>query len=314
MAESTYVGLGDLFVPATLNRELHTLLGAQEPDLRQMARYHGSVSGTGSLTSKIAKIDASTSMAAANADETTAPGDTILAPSSVTCTVARQVLVRVLTDPYIVAGGVRPGIEWAAQQMKIAALQRFNSMLTALYTAVASGVGGGAGVDFVVDDFYDAQYTLRNHRVPGRYFMNVSPHSYNEFISDLRGETGAIQYLAEVARALGLENDAVGGIGYAGRLLGVDIVHSSAVADGGGASIGCMWGEGAFGYMDGIPSEIVRYAGPGSSLSAMPNGGTMYVGIERREDEGDTRIVGNYYVGVTEVEDLRAVKITTDDT
>lgn len=310
--EVTYTGHPNLFLPAAMNARLHQLLGADEPSLRRLISYRGSVNGTNSLTSKVAKISAADAMAAANADEVTAPANTNLTDQTVNITVARQVLVRKVTDLYQIPRGVAPGVEWMSRQMYTAALLRFNGLLTALFPAIASQAGGGAGVDLTVDDIYDAIYLMRSHRVPGPFNCVLAPNQFNEFSGDLRGETGAIQYLASTAAMLGLESSAAGGLGYEGRWNGVEFFVTPIVEIAGSVS-GALFSPDCFGYMDGIPSSIVGMAQAGSSMATMPDGGSIWVELDRHAIEGHLDIVGNMYVGLAEIEDLRGVEIISDD-
>ena len=311
--EITYTGHGDLFIAATLNRALHETI-VDRADLRRMVQYRGSVNGTGSLASKLSTVAFDDAMAAANADETTAPGYTDIGTGAITITVARQVLARVLTDPYQVAAGGKVGIQTFANDMARAAVLRFTDMICALFTGLTTNVGT-SGAAMTVDDAYDAIYALIKARAPGPYYGVLAPIQLTHFMDSLRGEGGAVQYVAETAQFLGLVNETGSqGYGYHGRWNGVDWLSADSVNTSGADKVGAVFGWGAFVYQDGVPAEVTRYAAPGSFQSVIPDGGSVFVEFERLARAGHTEIVGNYYVGVAEQEDARGVKITTSAT
>ena len=70
---------------------------------------------------------------------------------------------------------------------------------------------------------------------------------------------------------------------------------------------GMIFSKGFCGYADGTPSPV-----QGAGGLILPAGTPFVIEIERDAPGAISRLVGNYYVGVSEIEDLRAVQIISD--
>jgi hypothetical protein len=68
-----------------------------------------------------------------------------------------------------------------------------------------------------------------------------------------------------------------------------------------------MFSYGGIGYAVGTPKPL-----PGAMLEQRPAGTPVVVAMQRDESAGLTEIVGHLYCGAAIVEDLRCVKIVTD--
>jgi len=305
----TYTGNADLFIAAQLNQAIHQNL-VDATDLRNLCTGFGDVFATGSLASKISKVTWDDAMAAANADEVTAPSATDLTNSSVTLTAARQVLRRDITDLYSLAGGNRLGIDAFAAQMSMAAQLRFTDMITALFTNIAT-VEGDTGTNLTVDDVLAGQYALIQNRVPGPHYAVLAPIQLTDFLDSLRGEGGSVQFDTDTNQMQQMQQ---AGFGRWGNWHGIEFWSCDSVVTNGADKEGAMFGAGAFGYVEGVPLNVRNVAGPGSFASVTPNGAPLFVEFERKAAEANTLVVGNYYVGVGEVEDLRAVQILSSAT
>jgi len=306
--ELTYTGHGDLFVAAALNQLLYESI-VDRSDFRALCRNYGSVAGSGSVASKIAKATWDDAMAAANTDEVTAVSNTDLGTGTVTITVARQALKRLITDPYVLVGGPRPGIEMFAQDMGRAASLRFTDMLCALFNNL-SVAKGTSGADLTVDDISDAQYALIQARVGGQLSAVLAPIQLTDFLESLRGEGGSAEYNPATEAMLSSSPMSLG-YGLHGTWRGINFYSSDSVATSGGDKVGALFAPDCYGYMEGIPAEVVALAGPGSFASVAPNGSPIFVEFERDSAAAHTIVVGNYYVGVSEIDDAKGVKLVT---
>jgi len=295
----------DLHLAAILNQLIHHNI-VDSTDLRMTAQYMGNVAGRGSATLNIPGITWSDAMAAANTDETTAVGVTDITTSVSAITVARQALVRQVSDLYSLVGGA-DGSKLAdfAARMSDAAVLRATDMIATLFSSVTANVGTST-VDLSTDDIYDAQFTLIQARVPSPYVCVLAPVQMTDLMSDLRGEGGAQLQNAQVLAML------AGGALAAKEWNGITFIDSDSAPTSGGDRVGCMYNLQAFGYAEMVPDSMLAGAAPGSFLSVTPSGSSVYVAFERHEREGLTDIVGNYFIGTSIVENARAVKITTD--
>jgi hypothetical protein len=305
IAEITYTGTGDLHIAASLNQHLHHGLSDQT-DLRGTITNMGDVSGKGSLASKIAGVTFDDAMAAANADEVTSPTATSLTTSAATVTVARQAIVREVTDLYGIAGSA-PGLKLLADSLAGSAKMRFTDMLCALFTSVASVVGV-TGSTMSVDTFSDGLAQLEIEGNGGKIHAVLAPKAFTQFQDDLRSEGGSAQW--QPATEAMLSNDPNGvGYGYKGDWRGVSVWSVDSVTDDATDFASCMYQEQAFSYMEGVPNEETQAAAPGSYMALTPEGAPIFVEFERDAKKATTTVVGNYYVGVVEQEDLRAVRL-----
>lgn len=309
--EITYTGNSNLFVAAALNQMLHELI-VDRTDLRSLCTNWGSVNGTGSLASKIARGSYSDAMGAANTDEVTAVANTAFTNSTVSITVARQALRRQVGDIYELVGGPRPSIEAYAEDMARAASLRFTDMVCALFSGLSTGKGTTT-VDLSVDDISDAQYALIQARAGGKVSCVLAPIQLTDFLESLRGEGGAAEYSAATEAMLGFPTDNVG-YGLHGSWRGIDFWSCDSVATSGSDKIGAMFTPDAFAYMEGVPSSVLAHAAPGSYQSVASNGAPIFVEFERSAAAAMTDIVGNYYVGCAELEDARGVKLVSSAT
>lgn len=295
----------DLHLAAILNQLVHQNI-VDNTDLRMTAKFFGDIGGRGSATLNIPGITWSDAMGAANSDEVTAVSVTDPTTSVSSLTVARQALVRQISDLYSLIGGADGSrMMDFAEKMSQAAILRATDLLCTLFSSVSAGVGS-SGVDLTTDDIYDAQFTLIQARVPGPYVCVLAPVQMTDLMASLRGEAGAQMHNPQVLAAL------AGGAMQAKEWNGITFIDSDSVPTSGGNRVGCMYSLDAFGYAEMVPQGMVQSAAPGSYLSVVPPSSSVYVAFERHEREGLTDVVGNYYVGFGIVENARAVKLTTD--
>lgn len=310
-AEITYTGHGDFFVAAALNQLLWETI-VDRSDLRSLCINMGSVAGTGSIASKVAKAAFDDAMGAANTDETTAVANVDLGTATISITVARQALKRYVTDPYALVGGPAPQIQRFADDMGAAASLRFTDMVCALFTNLATSKGT-SGADLTVDDISDALYALIQNRAPGKPTAVLAPIQLTDFLESLRGEGGSSEFNPATEQMLSA-NASNSGYGLHGSWRGIDFMSCDSVNTSGSDKVGALFVPGCYAYMEGIPADVLAHAAPGSYSALAPNGSPIFVEFERLAAEAATLCVGNYYVGVSELEDLRGVKLVTSAT
>ena len=155
-------------------------------------------------------------------------------------------------------------------------------------------------MDFSVDNWFDALFTLELNNNEGPFTALLHPRSLADLVDSLRAEAGAMQFLPASGELL-----AIKGQGYAGQFLGVDIYKSSRVIEAGGNKENGMWGAGAIGYAEGTPN--IAY---GETIR--PSASPLVVEWDRQASSATTSVVGHYYVGVAVLEQSRLVGIVTD--
>jgi len=288
--EVTYTGHGNLRVAAVLAQLIHENL-VDQTDLRGTARYYGSVTGKGSSVLKVGGVSFDDAMAAGNTDEVTAAASTDLGDSAASITIARQVLVRTISDMFTLTDG--PSLERLAQDMANAARLRFTDLVCGQFTGLSASAGT-AGVALTVDDIYDAMNTLRSGgSVTGQFFLVLSHTQYGNFVESLRGEGQAI-HPPESAEMLALRP-----AGLQGSWNGIFIFASDSVS----GEIGALYDSAAFGWADGVPDMS------NPAKVAAPVDGSVIVEFDRDAAAGHDIVVGSWFVGVQTIEAARAVKI-----
>lgn len=298
-------GLGNLlFTETVAGMALLLLADRESPRNHPCIVYLGDAAGSGSTVHDVPLVglDGYDSMAAVAENSSTS--NTALTDAKAAVTVARQAIQRQVSDlarTVDMTGAVDP--ERLAQSAVGEAEMRFVSLIAGLGDDFSSTVGT-SGVDMTVGDFYDAQFTLMLASVPEPYLWMPHPRQYADFEADLRSEGGAVQYDPNTRALLGLR-----GPGFKGNFNGVDIFTSTKVptANGGADRASGMWGRGAIGYRE----ASVRPS-PGLLAAGAIFAGPIMIEFERDAAGALEKIVGNYYVGVVEIEDSRGVTIVTD--
>ncbi|MHC5021492.1 MAG: hypothetical protein ACYTGX_15585 [Planctomycetota bacterium] len=304
--EITYSNIAD---QRTTNL-LHTMLwdlGHDPTDLRQITeKVVRELDGSSAI--KVPQLGRAYAMAAPG--EQTGGSNTALTDASFTLTAARRVLkfnpsdVAQITSP---AGNLL--IDKLVELVLGSVGQTFTDMHTALYGSLSNSVGGGAAVDFSVDDFFDAIYQLHvsNARpyADGAFKAVLKHNSFNEFLNSLRSETGPIARREDVANIMG-----AGAPGFKGRFAGVDTFSSDSVAVATNANQNAMFGRYCFAYAEAPVAKVVSRI---DRAVAAVEGGVVYVTVEYDGDVGDWDVIGNYWPSVAEAEDDEGVLISSDD-
>ena len=171
------------------------------------------------------------------------------------------------------------------------------------FTAVA----GTALVPLSVDDVYDGTFLLTSNLNSGPATLVLHPVQYNDFISSLRSETGAAQYMPATAELL-----AQRGPGYKGSWMNLDIYVSDSVGQNGAGSFqGGLYTPGAIAYsLADVASMGVHV--PASSV--LMNAGDLIVELDRTASDGVSAAYATMFLGVSIAEDNRGVEILSTAT
>ena len=306
MANIDFAALsGNARLSAVLHRMIELKL-ADRAELYKAPQFlnFGTLNGTGSSALQVPVVGlAGTDLMAAVGDGTSV-SNTSITSSAATITIARQALryditdLASLTDPLAAGAGV--GIEGLANSMAIAFGMRLTQMITALSSGLSQSVGTTT-VALSVSTFFDAIYKLQLQSNDGEFAAVLAPQQVNHLINSLRSETGPGQYVAATQDQI-----AAKGQGFRGMLFGVSLYTSSTVptANAGADRLGMMVSTGCIGYATGSPMPI-----QGAGAIILPAGSQVVVELERDAASGLTKVVGNSFAGVAEIQDLKGVGI-----
>lgn len=302
--EVLYSGLGDLTLSAVLHQELVLLLADRSSVWGHPALvYLGDIAGQGSTVIKSgqAGLDGFDEMAAVAENGSTS--NTALTDGSSSVTIARQALQYQMSDLAALTNSLGLDPVRLAASMVGAASMRFTTMIAALASGFSQSVGS-TGIDMSVDDFFDANTTLSLNSNAAQRMAMLHPRQLEDLRNSLRAEGGAIQFMEATAEMLMAK-----GPGFAGSFLGVDIFSSSkiATANAGADRAGMMFCRGAINWADGSQRQVY-----GAGGLVLPAGSKIVVEFERDAAGALTKVVGNYFVGVAEGQDLMGVGIVTD--
>lgn len=300
--EHTYSDAADLRTTNILNREIWELL-ADMTDLRSVCRWvQHPLSGSSIV--KTPQIDPEYAWNATG--ENTTVANSAIVDSSFSLTIARRTLrfeetaLTALTNP---EGGI--DVDGLAAMIARSYGQDFSAQLTALFGSLSNSVGGGAGVDLTVDDIFDGQFQLHTTNTPGPFICVLAPHSHNELVTSLRGETGALQFVPATAEMLRAK-----GPGYKGSWNGIEFYTHDSVVDAGTTRDNAMFGYGCFAYTEADTSKLMRFI---DRRIAPVAGSPLLVTTVWDDDSAKFRIIGNVWNAVAEAEDARGVLLSTDD-
>jgi hypothetical protein len=311
MANIDFAALsGNARLAAILHKTIEMKL-ADRAELYKAPQFSnfGTLNGSGSSALQVPVVGlAGTDLMAAVGDGSSV-SNTSITSSAATITIARQALryditdLASLTDP--LASGAGVGVEGLANSMAIAFGMRLTQMITALSSGLSQSVGATT-VALSVSTFFDAIYKLQLQSNDGEFAAILAPQQINHLINSLRSETGPGQYVAATQDQI-----AARGQGYRGMLFGVALHTSSTVPTANAAAdrLGLMVASGCIGYATGTPAPV-----QGAGGIIIPAGSQVVVELERDGAAGITRVIGNAFAGVAEIQDLKGVGILSKAT
>lgn len=301
--EMTYSDLADQRVAALINRELLDL-NFDPTALRSRLRFLPH-SLNGSMAMKTPLVQRSYTMAAPGED--TAGSNSAFVDSSVTLTPARRLLQFYETDIAILStpeGGLNP--EGFARIMAGAVELDYTALACTAGATATTNVGGGATVDCTVDDLYDGVFALNIALANGLITGCFRPNSFNELVASLRGETGAIQYLPNVGAIL----NGIGGSGYKGTLLGVDIMSMDKVIEDTNVNQNFLFVPDAIVYTYGAVGKVLPYITPSMGVSS---DAMSYITSKWDDTKAALTTILNHYPSVAVADQNKLVGILSDD-
>lgn len=246
--------------------------------------------------------------AAASSEISGGASNTALTTTNKDITVARYLLQMAPTDLFaLTSPGAPINVATVADVITESMDLTLTSLLTGLFSGISTNVGT-SGADLTVTNIFSAIFALNLNNNPAQLAAVLHNQQINDLMSSIRGEGGAIQYRADAQGVLSTK-----GVAARFRFLEVDFYQSSrvATANAGADRQGAMFSAGAFGYKLGNVDEIINQGmvNPADILIRSPE---MFIERSRDAANGLSKMILNFYPGVAEIEDLRAVAITTD--
>jgi len=241
----------------------------------------------------------------------TAPGqNTTLAATAYTTThfdltVAAYRRAYAIDDLIPVAGGAIDIDRMVRNLMQGVALTLTDQICATFGTF--TNVAGTALVPLSVDDIYDGMFELTEALNSGAAALVLHPIQYNDFISSLRSETGAAQFLPATGELLGQR-----GPGFKGSWMNLDIYVSDSVgANGAGSYQGGLYTPGAIAYsLANVQSMGVHVP----AANVLMNAGELLVELDRTAADGISAAYATMFLGVSIAENARGVEILSTAT
>jgi hypothetical protein len=273
-------------------------------------QYAGSVNGLGTDTIRIRKYSLGGRdlfKASANEDDDEANDVTDPTVAFADIAVARQYLVRQITDLGALAGYGSADLNPfnLASDMALSYEARFAELTADTASLLSDNTVGSASVDMTVDLFFQAISALQNAD-SGRGVdaqqacMVLHPVALNSLQDSLRSESNnAVAMMSATADMLEMK-----GKGYIGKLFGVDIYKSSFVNENTGAHENFLLTPQCIAYADGIPTQL-------PNANEFMQMGKILVEMQRQATSALSQIVGHAYIGFGIVDGKRGVKIST---
>jgi hypothetical protein len=303
-ASSTAI-VGDLRLAQILSMEIKNLL-VDTSNLRNspFIDYVGSIVGTGSDTIRVRKagLDGRDSFTTAT-NEDDAASNTVLSDGHVDVVVNRAFLAYEITDLASFSGMGAGDIDpFRLAQSMAGSYENYFAAVTGDAIDDFTTIAGTSAAVFDVDTLLSAIFSLEqadsNRGVPGPYAAILHPKQLSEMQDSLRNESNSIfSYMPATLEAIGMK-----GPGYVGRFLNVDLYSSSHVNTDGTDRMGAIFGAGALGYADGVPTQLV------GAVDAL-NLGPVAIEFNRNAATASTQIVGHAYLGMAILDDNRGVRL-----
>lgn len=184
-----------------------------------------------------------------------------------------------------------------AQSIVGSANMTFTNNLAKMVDDFATVVGTTT-VPYTHDTFLAGQFKLEQNLVPGPYLQIMKPKQFNDWVGDLETRGGITQWRPATEEMMLLR-----GGGFKGTYNNIEIFVSNQVQS---ANASADWAGGVFGRgAIGFKELMLAPATPGSIV--ILEAGPIRVEVDRSARTGETAVIGTYWHGFVEIEDLRGV-------
>ncbi len=303
MATNTMTTAADLRMTSIISTEINLLL-ADTASLRNtgLIQYCGSVNNLGTDTIKVRLVGLGGRDSFESRTEVQAASDVTIEDDKVLLQVSRYSLRYDYSDMLAMSAYGNSPYEIDPFNLASSISQSYDALfadLTAAAAATATNVTATTGTNMSVSTFFEAIYQLEQsdtfRGAPGPFYACMHPKSLTELQASLRSEQNNIvsQMVAteEMIKAKGL--------GYIGKLFGVDCYRSSFIEDDGTDYENFMADAGALGYADGVPQILGA-----PEIMEMDK---VICEVERSGSTATTSIIGHSYLAVSVLNQNRLV-------
>ena len=308
MANNTYATMGDIRMTSMISSEINLLL-KDTANLRNTPymQYIGSVNGTGTDSIKIRKIGLMGRDSFESRTEVQAASEQSITDGTVTLQVSRYSLMYNISD---LLNLTATNAQFEPDPFALAAsiAESYNTLFAELTAAAAAGVATGTattGTNMSVSTLFEGLFDLEQadsfRGAPGPFYACLHPKSLTELQSSLRAEqNNIISQMSDTENFVGAK-----GLGYMGKLFGIDIFRSSHIASDGTDYENWIADGGALGYIDGVPQIL--------GAAEVMEMDKVVVELERTGASALTSVIGHSYLSVGVVDSNRITRLLAVD-
>jgi len=308
MANNTYATMGDIRMTSMVSAEINLLL-KDTANLRNtgLIQYAGSVNSLGTDTIKVRKIGLMGRDSFESRTEVQPASETDITDGFANLTVARFSLMYNISD---LLNMTATNARYEPDPFALAASMAgsYDKLFAELTANAAAGVATGTSttgttmsVSTLFEGIYDLERADSDLGAPGPFYACLHPKSLTELQASLRAEQNNIisQMMATEAMI------AAKGLGYAGKIFGVDIYRSSHIETDGTDYENFIADAGALAYADGVPQIL----GAAETMEM----DKVVVELERTGASALTSVIGHAYLTVGVVDSNRITRLLAVD-
>jgi len=308
MANNTYATMGDIRMTSMVSAEINLLL-KDTANLRNtgLIQYAGSVNSLGTDTIKVRKIGLMGRDSFESRSEVEAATETSITDGFANLTVARYSLMYNISD---LLNMTATNARYEPDPFALAASMAgsYDKLFAELTAAAAAGVATGTStsgqtmsVSTLFEGIYDLERADSEIGAPGPFYACLHPKSLTELQASLRAEQNNI-----ISQMMATESMiAAKGLGYAGKIFGVDIYRSSHIESDATDYENFIADAGALAYADGVPQIL----GAAETMEM----DKVVVELERTGASALTSVIGHAYLTVGVVDSNRITRLLAVD-
>ena len=305
---NTYSSMSDLRMTSIISSEINLLL-KDTANLRNtgLIQYAGSVNALGTDSIKVRLVGLNGRDSFVSRSEVQAASSTSISDASVTMQVSRYSLVYDISD---LLNMTATNAQFEPDPFALAASMSgsYETLFAELTASAAAGVSSGtstSGSTMSVSTFFEGLYDLEQadsyRGAPGPFYSVLHPKSLTELQASLRAEQNNI-----ISQMAGTESMiSAKGLGYMGKLFGVDVYRSSHIESDGTDYENFIADAGALAYADGVPQIL--------GAPQVMEMDKVIVELERTGKEALTSVIGHCYLAVSVIDANRITRLLAVD-
>lgn len=309
MPTNTMTTAADLRMTSILTQEINLLL-RDTANIRNTGyiQYLGSINNMGTDTLKVRLAGMMGRDSFESRTEVQAASDVQITDATVNVQVSRYSLRYDYSDLLALTSYGNSPYEIDPFNLAASIGESYNTLfaeLTAAAAASATNTTSTTGTSMSVSTFFEAIYDLEQADsflgAPGPFYACMHPKSLTELQASLRSEQNNI-----ISQMVATEDMIKAkGLGYVGKLFGVDVYRSSHIDSDGTDYDNWMADAGALGYADGVPQIV----GAPETMDM----DKVVVELERSASTATTSVIGHCYAAISILNQNRLVGMLAVD-